>query len=75
MLIITVFVFNLQAAIVKKYESEQLPQYLRSLEKLLVSNEGGDRFFVGSKVRNRYDTLTNVPFNYNYRQRLEATSQ
>ena len=34
----------------KKYETEQMPKYLGMLEKLLVSNKGGDGYFVGDKV-------------------------
>jgi len=34
----------------KKYFDEQLPDYLNKLEALLVSNKGGDGFFVGDSL-------------------------
>jgi glutathione S-transferase len=34
----------------KKYNDEQLPAFLTSLEKLLVGNNGGDKFFVGNEL-------------------------
>ena len=34
----------------KKYQEEQMPKFLGMLEKLLVSNKGGDGYFVGDKV-------------------------
>jgi len=34
----------------KKYVDEQLPSYLTLLEKLLVANQGGAKFFVGSEL-------------------------
>ena len=39
-----------QAELLKKYEEEQLPASLKKLEKILVSNNGGDSFFVGNAV-------------------------
>ena len=41
---------SLKDEIRKKYETEQMPKYLGMLEKLLVSNKGGDGYFVGDKV-------------------------
>jgi len=34
----------------KKYQEEQMPKFLGMLEKLLVSNKGGDGYFIGDKV-------------------------
>jgi len=39
-----------QAAIEKKYQDEQLPQVLSSLEALLKQNKNGEGFFVGDEV-------------------------
>lgn len=40
-----------------KYNKEQLPVFLANLEKLLVSNHGGDGFFVGEQL-----TVADVAF-------------
>ncbi|KAK2163090.1 hypothetical protein NP493_1485g00055 [Ridgeia piscesae] len=34
----------------KKYQEEQMPKFLGMLEKLLVSNKGGDGYFIGDKI-------------------------
>jgi len=34
----------------KKYNDEQLPSFLTHLEKLLTSNKGGDKYFVGDAL-------------------------
>ncbi|KAI0216244.1 S-crystallin SL11 [Lamellibrachia satsuma] len=34
----------------KKYETEQMPKFLGNLQKMLVSNKGGDGYFIGDKV-------------------------
>jgi len=41
---------DVQAAIEKKYQDEQLPQVLTSLEALLKQNKNGEGFFVGDEV-------------------------
>ena len=49
-MLISVVCVILKNEIRKKYETEQLPKFLGMLEKLLVSNKGGDGYFVGDKV-------------------------
>jgi len=39
-----------KAEIVKKYTTEQVPQFLALFDNLLKSNGGGDGYFVGSKL-------------------------
>ena len=39
-----------QAELITKYKDETLPYYLSKLEQLLISNDGGDGYFVGSEV-------------------------
>jgi glutathione S-transferase len=39
-----------KAELKKKYLEEQLPQFLQQLEALLVSNKGGDGYFVGDEL-------------------------
>ncbi|KAI0213525.1 S-crystallin SL11 [Lamellibrachia satsuma] len=34
----------------KKYETEQMPKFLGNLQKMLVSNKGGDGYFIGDKI-------------------------
>ena len=34
----------------KKYVDEQMPNYFRMLENMLVFNKGGNGYFVGNKV-------------------------
>ena len=48
-ILLTRVVFH-QNEIRKKYETEELPKFLGMLVKLLVSNKGGDGYFVGDKV-------------------------
>ena len=42
---------SLQAEGMKKYEEEQLPNFLRLFERLLSQNHDGNGFFVGDSVR------------------------
>ena len=53
-MLISVVCFILKNEIRKKHETEQLPKFLGMLEKLLVSNKGGDGYFVGDKVITYY---------------------
>lgn len=39
-----------KAALMKKYLEEDLPTYLKHLEALLISNQGGDKYFVGNEL-------------------------
>jgi len=39
-----------KAEMKKKYVEEELPGYLTQLENILKTNEGGDKFFVGTEL-------------------------
>ena len=41
---------SFQSDLGKRWEEEQKPTFLRNLENLLISNNGGDGYFVGDSV-------------------------